>query len=57
MGVGGQRYALAALPPGQYIRYRFCRRLVGPQGRYGRVRKISPPNRGSIPGLSSQSLY
>jgi hypothetical protein len=33
MGVGGQRHAPAAL----------CRRLGGPQGRSGRVRKTSPP--------------
>jgi hypothetical protein len=41
MGVGGQRYALAALPPVK-TRYPLCRRLGGPQGRSGRVRKISP---------------
>jgi len=41
-GVGGQRYAPAALPPGQ-TRYPLYRRLGGPQGRSGRVRKISPP--------------
>ena len=36
--------ALAALPPGK-TRYPFYRRLCGPQGRSGRVRKIclSPP--------------
>ena len=38
-GVGGQRYASAALPPGK-IRYPFYRRLGGPQGRSGQVRKI-----------------
>ena len=42
MGVGGQRHASAALPLGKN-RYPLCRRLVGPQGRSGRVRKISPP--------------
>ena len=42
MGVGGQRHAPAALPPGK-TRYIFYRRLGGPQGRSGRVRKISPP--------------
>ena len=42
MGVGGQRHALAALPPGM-SRYPLYRRLGGPQGRYGQVRKISPP--------------
>jgi hypothetical protein len=42
MGVGGQRHAPAALPPGvtRYPSYR--RRLGGPQGQTGRVRKISP---------------
>jgi hypothetical protein len=42
MGVGGQRHASAALPPVQ-TRYPLYRRLGGPQGRSGRVRKISPP--------------
>ena len=42
MDVGGQRHAPAALPPGQ-TRYPLYRRLGGPQGRSGRVRKISPP--------------
>ena len=37
----GQRYAPAALPAGK-TRYPFYRRLGGPQGRSGRVRKISP---------------
>ena len=41
MGVGGQRHAPAALPPGK-TRYTLYRRLDGPQGRSGRVRKISP---------------
>jgi len=39
-GVGGQRHAPAALPPGK-TRYLFYRRLGGPQGRSGRVQKIS----------------
>ena len=39
--VGGQHYAPAALPPGK-TRYPLYRRLGGPQGRSGRVRKISP---------------
>jgi len=39
-GVGGQRHALAALPPGK-TRYLLCRRLGRPQGRSGWVRKIS----------------
>jgi len=42
MGVGGQRYAPAALPPGK-TPYQLYRRLVGRQGRSGQVRKISPP--------------
>jgi len=41
MGVGGQRHAPAALPSGN-TRYPLYRRLVGPQGRSGRLRKISP---------------
>ena len=41
-GVDGQRHAPAALPQGK-IRYALYRRLGGPQGRSGRVRKISPP--------------
>jgi hypothetical protein len=42
MGAGGQLHALAALPPGM-TRYPLYRRLSGPQGRSGRVLKISPP--------------
>jgi hypothetical protein len=42
MGVGGQLHAPAALPPGM-TRYPLYRRLGRPQGRYERVRKISPP--------------
>ena len=42
MGVEGQHHAPAALPPGK-TRYPLYRRLGGPQGRSGRVRKISPP--------------
>jgi hypothetical protein len=37
--MGGQRHAPAALPP-EKTQYR---RLGGPQGRSGGVRKISPP--------------
>jgi hypothetical protein len=40
-GVGGQHHAPAALSPGK-TRYPLHRRLGGPQGRSGRVRKISP---------------
>ena len=42
MGVGGQQHAPAALPPGK-TRYPLYRRRGGPQGRSGRVRKISSP--------------
>jgi hypothetical protein len=38
-GVGGQRHAPATLPPGK-ARYPLYRRLVGPQGKPGWVRKI-----------------
>jgi hypothetical protein len=43
VGLGGQRHAPAALPPGKtwYLLYR---RLGGPQGRSGRGRKIFPTN-------------
>jgi len=41
-GVGGQRHASAALPPGK-TRYPLYRRLGGTQGWSGRVRKISLP--------------
>jgi hypothetical protein len=54
---GGQRHAPAALPP-EKTRYPLYRRLGGPQGRSGRVRKISP-YLDSSPDCSacSQSLY
>ena len=42
MGMGGQRHAPTTLNPGK-TRYPLYRRLGGPQGRSGRVRKISPP--------------
>ena len=42
-GVGGQTHAPAALPPVK-VPYPLYRRLGGPpQGRSGRMRKISPP--------------
>jgi hypothetical protein len=50
-GVGGQRHALAALPPGK-TRYPLYRRLGGPQGRSGRLRKACP-YWDLIPGPSS----
>jgi hypothetical protein len=40
-GVGGQRHAPTALPPGK-IGYSLYRRLGGSKGRSSRVRKISP---------------
>jgi hypothetical protein len=42
MQVGDQRHGPAALPPGT-TRHPLYRRLGGPQGRSGRVRKMSPP--------------
>jgi hypothetical protein len=41
MMVGGQRHVPAALPP-QKTRYQLYTKLVERQGRFGRVRKISP---------------
>jgi hypothetical protein len=40
--MGGQSHFPALLPPGKN-RYPLYRRLGGPQGRFGRVRKISSP--------------
>jgi hypothetical protein len=56
--VDGQRHATAALPPGM-TRYPVYRRLGGPQGRSGRVRKISPPTGVRSPDrpARSESLY
>jgi hypothetical protein len=42
MGVGGKRHAPADLPPGK-TQNPLSRRLGGPHGRSGQVRKISPP--------------
>ena len=58
MGVGGQRHAPAALPP-RKTQYPLYRRLGGPQGRSGRVRKISPPTGIRSPDrpARSESLY
>jgi hypothetical protein len=50
LGGGGQHHALAALPPGK-TRYPLYRRLGEPQGRSGRVRKISSP-----PGLDPRTV-
>ena len=54
MGVGGQLQAPAALPAGmtQYILYM---RLGGPQGRFGRVQKTSPPTGIKSPDHSARS--
>jgi len=41
-GVGGQRHAPTTLPPAK-TRYPLYRKLGEPQGRSGRVRKISSP--------------
>ena len=56
--VGGQHHAPAALPPGK-TRYPLYRRLGGPQGRSGRVRKISPTTgiRSPDSPACSESLY
>jgi hypothetical protein len=43
MEVSGQRHAPANLRPGKETRYPLYRRLGGPQGQSGRVRKILPP--------------
>jgi hypothetical protein len=59
-GMGGptSSYATASISPScrnlpmGKTRYQFYRRLVGPQGRSGQVRKISPPP-GFDPGPSS----
>jgi hypothetical protein len=53
-GVGGQRHAPAALPPGK-TRYSLYGRLVGPQDRSERVRKISPPARIPTPGRPTRN--
>ena len=55
---GEQRHAPAALPPGK-TRYPLYRILGGPQGRSGRVRKISPPTGIRSPDrpARSESLY
>ena len=43
--------------PGKETRYPLYRRLGGPQGRSGRVRKISPPNGIRSPDRSALSEY
>jgi hypothetical protein len=49
-GVGYQRHAPAALPPGK-TRYPLYRRLGGPQRRSGQVCKISP-----LPGFDPRTV-
>jgi len=48
MGVGAQRHATTAIPPGK-TRYPLYRRLGGPQGQSGRAEKISPIQPGFEP--------
>jgi len=60
MGVGGQRHAPAALPPGKRPGSQMYRTRGGPQDRSGRVRKISPPPHGLRSPhhpASSEALY
>jgi hypothetical protein len=56
--MSGQRHASAVLPPGK-TRHPFDRRMGRPQGRSGRVRKISPPTGIRSPDrpARSESLY
>ena len=56
--VGGQRHGPAALPPGK-TRYPLYRRLGGPQGRTGRIRKNLIPAgiRSTDRPARSESLY
>jgi len=51
MRMGDQRNAPAALLP-EKIRYPLYRKLSGPQGRSGRVRKISLP-----PGFDPRTVH
>ena len=51
MGVGDQRHSPAVSPLGKENRYSLYRRLGGPQGRSGRVRKNSPS-----PGFDPRSV-
>jgi hypothetical protein len=56
MEVGGQCHAPAALPP-EKSRYPLYGRLVGPQGRSGRVRKISHPPRFDLWTVQARSEW
>ena len=49
MEMSGQRHVPGRYAPGKETRYPLYRRLDGPQGRSGQVRKISPPT-----GIRSQ---
>ena len=53
-GVGCQRTTSAAVPPTKDPSYRS---LGGPQGRPGRVRKISPANGAPFPGRPARSEW
>ena len=57
-GVGGNATPRTAYPLGK-TRYTLCRKLGEPQGRSGRVRKISPPTGIRFPDrpARSESLY
>jgi len=50
MGMGAQHHAPVPLTPGKN-RYPLHKRMGGPQGRPGQVRKISPP-----PGLDPRTV-
>ena len=55
-GVGGQRQASTALPPGK-TRYPLYGRLGGPQGRSGRLREISSSPGVALPTTLFRPLY
>jgi hypothetical protein len=55
-GEGSASRSVRFLPSGK-TRYPLYRRLRGPQVRSGQVRKISPPQRDSIPGPSSVAIH
>jgi hypothetical protein len=50
MGMGGQRHAPAILSP-EITRYALYRSLDAPQGRFGRVQKVSP-----LPGFDLRTV-
>jgi len=53
MEVGDQRHTLAVLPPGM-TRYQLYRRLGGPQGQSGRLRKALEVGGGSLSVLCTR---